>query len=253
MKIFLSGFESQDIDKWLEIDPDLHLKWVLMSYAHIRGQKPSRINEIISKADNVLVDSGAHTLQKGKAVEWEEYTHEFGQWIAEHDEPKIIGYFEMDVDNMIGLNRVEELRQIMYGYTDKVIPVWHRSRGNEYFEKMCEEAGQHSGIVSFSGVADTLTTGEMLWMTKTAWKHNCKIHALGVTVKGILNSVPFDYVDSSSWLQGTIYGHVDKRDIRKVKQTDSIIARMSAHELWQRKQEYYFDKWKGVSPMGDEG
>ena len=252
MKIFLSGFESQDIDKWITVDPDVRMKWVLMSYAYIRKAKPERVKEIISRADNVMVDSGAHTFQKGREVKWEEYTHEFGQWIAENDEPKIIGYFEMDVDNMIGLNKVEELRQIMYSYTDKVIPVWHWSRGNEYFEKMCVEAAQHSNIVSFSGVADTLTTGEMLWMTKTAWEHNCKIHALGITVKSILNSVPFDYVDSSSWLQGPMYGRIGANDIRRVKQMEVVIARMSSHELWKQKQQFYFDKWKGVSPMGDE-
>lgn len=250
MKIFLSGFESQDIDKWLEVDPDLHLKWVLMSYCYIRKAKPSRVAKIIEIADNVLVDSGAHTFQKVGGMNWEQYTREYGEWIKANDQDKIVGYFEMDIDNVIGYDNVLKLRDIMFEYTDKVVPVWHKSRGNQDFEDMCKQC--RSGVVSFSAVADALYKSEMLWMLKTAWENNCKLHALGMTSKNILNEVPFDYVDSSSWLQETMYGRVGKRDIRRVKQTDGIIARMSSHELWQRKQEYYFDKWKGVSPMGDE-
>lgn len=252
MKIFLSGFESQDMDKWLEVDPELKLKYVLMSYQYIKHAKEHNVGKIIELAENVLVDSGAHTFQKhSDSMDWDAYTHEYGQWIQEHDEDKMAGYFEMDIDNIIGYDRVRELREILYGYTDKVIPVWHWSRGPEGFEEMCIEASQHSHVVSFSGVADTVSIDEMRWMLKTAWEHGCKLHALGITSKRIIDTVPFDYVDSSSWLMETMFGRIGGNDIRRVKQMDGVIARMSSHELWQRKQQFYYDKWRGVSPMGD--
>ena len=48
---------------------------------------------------------------------------------------------------------------------------------------------------------------------KYAKKYDCKVHCLGMTRKKILDTVPFDFVDSSSWKQASIYGRIGKRKV----------------------------------------
>ena len=80
---------------------------------------------------------------------WEDYTREYADWIRANDQPKINGYFEMDVDNVIGYEKVLELREILLKATDKIIPVWHKNRGLEEFKRMCRE---YSGrIIAITG------------------------------------------------------------------------------------------------------
>ena len=119
MKVFLSA---------LEASPEFY---------YIK--KEEVFKEIIKKSELILIDSGAHSFQKGKKVDWVEYTKKYANWIKENDCDKILGYFEMDVDNVIGYENVLELRKILESVTDKIIPVWHKNRGIEDFKKMCKD------------------------------------------------------------------------------------------------------------------
>lgn len=250
MKIFLSGFEGQDIDKWLEIDPDLQMKYTLMSYYAIRSKSKDKIQKIIDRSELVMIDSGAFSMQRGKVVDWDKYTEEYASWIEENDSDKIVGYFEMDIDNIIGYENVLKLRERLEQSSDKIIPVWHMMRGIDNFHKMCEE---YSGkVVSFSALADKLSIENMLYMTQYAWSKGAKIHALGMTAKRGIDNIPFDYVDSSSWIHETVYGKCGDRLLRKTSGLDSVKAKMASYEVWRKKQELYFEKWKGVSPLGDD-
>lgn len=121
----------------------------LMSYYYI-PKNPKRAQGIIAQSERIMIDSGAHTFQKGKTkLNWEEYTESYARFIRENDCDKIVGYFEMDVDKVIGLERVIKLRRRLEQETDKIIPVWHKGRGIENFYRMCEE---YSGrVVAITG------------------------------------------------------------------------------------------------------
>ena len=94
--------------------------WTLLSYYAIRrNEKNSR--DLIRRSRETMIDSGAHSFQKGVTVPWEDYTREYADWIRQNDQPKIHGYFEMDVDNVIGYDKVLELREILLAATDKII------------------------------------------------------------------------------------------------------------------------------------
>ena len=83
----------------------------LMSYYYI-PKNPKRALGIIEQSERIMIDSGAHTFQKGKTkLNWEEYTESYARFIRENDCNKIVGYFEMDVDKVIGLERVIKLRR----------------------------------------------------------------------------------------------------------------------------------------------
>ena len=113
MKVFLSGLEASG--EFEEINKRIpKYKYILCSFYYLRQEI---FETILSKSDLMLIDSGAHSFQKGKKVDWLEYTRKYAQWIKENDCDKILGYFEMDVDNLIGYERVLELRKILESVT----------------------------------------------------------------------------------------------------------------------------------------
>ena len=150
MKIFLSALEQRGKTVFEYIDKNIpKFKWNLMSYYYIKKANKNYVQTIIDKSELILIDSGAHSFQKGVVVDWVEYTKEYAKWIKENDCDKIIGYFEMDVDKVIGYEKVLELRGILESVTDKIIPVWHKNRGVEDFVQMCKK---YSGkIVAITG------------------------------------------------------------------------------------------------------
>ena len=144
MKIFLSSLENNTA-RLSELGP---MRYNLISYYYGRHRE-ERVRGIIQNSERILIDSGAHTFQKGRHVDWDRYTAEYAEWIRLHDCDKIIGYFEMDVDNVIGYPRVLELRRMLEQVTDKIIPVWHKNRGIQDFKDMCRQ--YHGKIVAITG------------------------------------------------------------------------------------------------------
>lgn len=243
MKIFLSAIEGQK-----EI-PQIFagkMKWNLMSYYAIR--KNTALAEYIrDNSEEILIDSGAHSFQKGKKVDWVKYTQEFADFIKKYDRPNVIGYFEMDVDNIIGYEKVLELRKILENVSDKIIPVWHYNRGIDDYIQMCKDyAGKIVAITGFRGAE--IRDDQYLMFVKVAKKYGCKVHCLGMTRTDVLDKVPFDYVDSSSWLQNGVYGNIvgkGKVSLDYSKKNRNIIF-LENYKAGMKMQEHYYEKWKKI-------
>lgn len=254
MKIFLSAIENFQTAgknsyagaKYL-IDNGVKFKWNLMSYYYARS-KIELAEYVRDKSEEILIDSGAHSFQKGKKVDWVKYTYEYAEFIRKFDRPNVVGYFEMDVDNVIGYDKVLELRKILENVSDKIIPVWHKNRGVEDFKQMCQRyAGKVVAITGFKN--EDIQDHQYLMFLKYAKKHGCKVHCLGMTRKGILDKVPFDYVDSSSWVQQSVFGRVgggkNKID-REFSRTKREVVFLHNYLEGQQMQEYYYKRWQGV-------
>lgn len=240
MRVFLSGLEASgefsNINKCFD-----RYRWMLCSFYYL---KQDVFEEIKKKSELILIDSGAHSFQKGKAVDWVSYTKKYAQWISQNDSDKILGYFEMDVDNIIGYEKVLELRKILTAVSDKIIPVWHKNRGIEDFKQMCKDyAGKVVAITGFKN--EDIKDEQYLMFLKYAKKYNCKVHCLGMTRKKVLDIVPFDYVDSSSWKQQAIYGRVGSkkvnRDFSKAKRWAVMAASLRES---MKMQDFYYNKWR---------
>ena len=68
--------------------------------------------------------------------------------------------------------------------------------------------------VAFGGIiTDGIKTKDILkylrWFSETAHKNNCKLHALGLTCKGI-ETYGVDSADSTAWESGGRFGHLYK-------------------------------------------
>lgn len=244
MKVFLSALEASpefyDIDKNI-----MKYNYNLMSFYYLRNKK--EIAEIIKqKSKLVIIDSGAHSFQKGKKVDWVEYTKQYAEFIKNFDDNKVVGYFEMDVDNIIGYEKVLELRKILENASNKIIPVWHKNRGIEEYKKMCQDyAGKIIAITGFKN--EDIKDEQYLMFLKCAKKYNCKVHCLGMTRKKVLDKVPFDYVDSSSWKQQSIYGRIDNRKVDKeFSKASRWKIMLQNYKNGMKMQEHYYNKWRKV-------
>lgn len=252
MKVFLSGLEAETkhiFDK-LEKDGD-KIEFGLVSYFYIR-KNPEMFEIIKRNTKEILVDSGAHTFQKGTSVDWVKYTEEYAKWIRENDSQNIVGYFEMDVDVAIGYENVLKLRDILDCVTNKIIPVWHKNRGIDEFKKMCQDS-KHP-IVAVTGFRnEDIQDHQYGLFLKYAWDCGKKVHCLGMTRIKVLNEVPFDYVDSSSWKQTGVYGSVKifnkgkliQRDVKGLYKTKEL-SEINFNEF--RKLARHFNrKWAKVN------
>lgn len=253
MKIFLSALENgstcynskKSLAQFL-LENNIRFRYNLMSYFYIKNKM--ELAELIrNNSEEILIDSGAHSFQKGKKVDWVEYTKQYAEFIKRFDRPNVVGYFEMDVDNIIGYDKVLELRKILESVSDKIIPVWHKNRGIAEFKKMCQDySGKVIAITGFKN--EDIKDEQYLMFLKYAKKYNCKVHCLGMTRKKVLDKVPFDYVDSSSWKQSGIYGRIDGKGkvTKKFSKEKREIVFMENYKTGIKMQEYYHRKWKKV-------
>jgi hypothetical protein len=253
MKIFLSALENgstcYDSGKPLAhyfVESGIRMKYNLMSYYYVKGNH-ELAEYIRNHSEEILIDSGAHSFQKGKKVDWVQYTKDYAEFIKKFDRPNVVGYFEMDVDNILGYERVKELRRILESVSDKIIPVWHKNRGIQEYKDMCRQyAGKVVAITGFKN--EDIQDHQYMMFLKYAKKYNCKVHCLGMTRKKILDEVPFDYVDSSSWKQSGIYGRIDgkgkvTREFSKVKR--EVVFREN-YLYGMDMQNHYYKKWRNV-------
>ena len=250
MKVFLSSIENgksnnkESYEFFLE--KGLKFKWNLMSYYYIRSKKYDLAVDIRNNSEEILIDSGAHSFQKGKKVDWLKFTQEYAEFIKKFDTSNVLGYFEMDVDNIIGYEKVLELRKILENVSNKIIPVWHKNRGIEEYKKMCKDyAGKVIAITGFKN--EDIKDEQYLMFLKYAKKYNCKVHCLGMTRKKVLDKVPFDYVDSSSWKQASLYGRIGDKKVSQIQShTDRNPIFYENYKLGIKMQDHYYKKWKKV-------
>ncbi len=253
MKIFLSALENgstcYDSGKPLAhyfVESGLKMKWNLMSYYYVKGN-PELAAYIRDHSELVMIDSGAHSFQRGKKVDWVEYTKEYAEFIKWFDRPNVVGYFEMDVDGVIGYDNVLKLRKILESASDKIIPVWHDTRGVAEYKKMCKD---YSGkIIAFSGIRGEIKDHQYLMFVKYAKEQGCKVHCLGMTRKKILDVVPFDYTDSSSWKQSGIFGKIDGRNKKVTREFSKVKREVVFKQNYlegMKMQQHYYQKWRGV-------
>lgn len=196
---------------------------ILESYWY--AQKDSKFARYLPTAENFLMDSGAFTFmanaKRHATLDWDKYTDGYIDFINKHD---IKLFFEMDIDSVAGLSTAERLRERIERETGKKsIPVWHFTRGLDYFVDMCKEYD----YVAFGGL---MTDGKSRqenerafpWFIDTAHKYGAKIHLLGYSSLEGLKKYRPDSADSSSWHCGSKYGSLDTFNPRtgKMDKTD---------------------------------
>lgn len=176
------------------------------------------VEKMIPHFGDFMLDSGAFSFMENPKIkhDWDEYVERYADFINRNNVKK---FFELDIDSIIGYDKVLKLRERLERLTGKkCIPVWHTSRGKEEFLKMCEDYDYVSvgGIVGKEWRADEYIP----WFIREAHKRGAKIHGLGYTKLSKLKDMHFDSVDSTSWTGGNRFGYIYKFENGEMKKID---------------------------------
>lgn len=168
--------------------------------------------EYLPRIRNLLLDSGAFSYMTGvggKSANFDEYLEGYISFINEHG---IEMFFELDVDSIVGYEKVLEMRRrLEEGTGKKCIPVWHASRGKDEFLRMVDEYDYVAfGGLLTDGIPDKMIVKAAPWFIEKAHENGAKIHGLGFNRTTLLDKIKFDSVDSSSALLGNRFGTIYK-------------------------------------------
>lgn len=234
MNIYLAGEHDVKNGKSCQTWAGLN---ILESYIYARNNK--HFPKLISTSEKFMLDSGAFTLRKGNDnVDWERYVCEYADFINQHN---IKLFFELDIDNIVGIKRVESLRTLLENKTGlQSIPVWHPSRGKDYFLSMCKDYPYVAlgGIVN-ANISKSEYIRHFPWFIAEAHKRGTKIHGLGFTRIPLLYEYKFDSVDSKAWVSGNLSGVVYRFNNGKMDKFTKKGCRLKSAPVAQ----HNFNEW----------
>ena len=202
---------------------------------------------LIPHFGDFLLDSGAFTFMQGKggSPNWDEYVERYADFINRN---KVKKYFELDIDSVVGYERVKQIRTTLERLTGRpCIPVWHLSRGLDEYRRMCSEYDYVAigGIVS--GEIKNTSYHAFPALIKEAHERKAKVHGLGFTALDWLKTCHFDSVDSTAWTTGNRFGYcyffdgktMKKKDAPKgYKLADSRKVALNNYTEWLKFQKY---------------
>lgn len=179
-----------------------------------------KYNHLISEFRDFILDSGAFTYLNGADgnVDWDNYVDRYADFIIKYN---VKNFIELDIDPIVGLKEVERLRTKLEAKVGRQsIPVWHKSRGKQYWLDMVREYD----YVAIGGIVTReIKPSEYKffhWLLAEAKKQDCKVHGLGFTNLKGLDEYDFYSVDSTSWTSGSRFGAIYKFNGRSLVKFD---------------------------------
>jgi len=215
MKLYLAGIEH-GVMTYIENFEIKKNYLFLGSFYYFQSQYIKYINN-----DIFLLDSGAFTFMKQSSrtnVDWDKYLKKYINFINKYN---IKLFFELDIDSVVGLEKVRKMRKKLEKETGKKsIPVWHKNRGKENYIKLVK----NYDYIAYGGfLTDGISTQKNLkylpWFINKARQNNCKVHLLGYTGKDLEKTNAYS-ADSTSWTLGNRFGLLYKFNGKKMKKID---------------------------------
>ena len=206
VKLFLAGYNGRTTERFDELHKTLN-PYILESYYYANEEWIKTFKHYFS---DFMLDSGAFTFMQdtNKQLDRITYAKQYANFIRSND---IKNYFELDLDSLMSLDKVEGLRKLIEDVTGIAsIPVWHKSRGLDYWFKMCEDYKYIAigGIVSGEIKRNQFDVFHKL--ISIADKQKTKVHGLGFTNLAGIKKYKFYSVDSTAWLYGNRGGFLYK-------------------------------------------
>lgn len=252
-KIYLAGSEVETLSRALL---DCGVKNVLWSFYYLHMMKRTEAALRFIEANpqcSFFLDSGAFTYwakfktEPDKLMPWRRYKELYFQYIHRSWEmwDRVT---ELDFDDMreeamalgikgfedVTLDMVDEWREEMFATWPKakIMTVWHGSRGLQDWSLYCrDDRYKYLGIGS--GLPDIGLHRKMV-MEAHRWQK--PVHGFGMTrVNTALTMLPYDSVDSTSWLMSQKYGttFIFKDNTFRLLGKDSFLGKR-AKRLYRR-------------------
>lgn len=242
----LSGMQPEKLSNLIKVGKP---KYLLNTF--YEGEEACKKVLSMTNTENFLLDSGAFSFMSGAKCDEEILEAYTDRYIAFIKQNNIKQYFEIDVDTIFGLSYVEHLRKKIEKATNTPsIPVWHKGRGVEYFERMCKQYD----YVAIGGLVFHVKQSEWDYIKKMvdyARKRGVKVHGLGFTKTKLLDDWNWYSVDSTSWKMSAIRGnnrqffngkYIEQRQIRTKYKIDQRLLAMNNGIEWCKYQKYMDSK-----------
>ena len=115
LKIFLAGCKPWKSDGIYNETLKTYNPFILETYFELRNDDKCH-NLIKSLFGDFLLDSGAFTFMSGTAKEsnWNQYARDYANYIKNNN---VKNYFELDLDSLMSLDKVEGLRKLIEDIT----------------------------------------------------------------------------------------------------------------------------------------
>lgn len=232
MKLFIAGTSSRPHLFQREEQP----LYVLESFYYVKEWQI----QMLDKWDMFLLDSGAFTFMLNTKINLDlgEY---LGKYINFINSNNIKYFFELDIDSVVGYEKVKQMRtELERGTKKKCIPVWHKSRGIEEYKKLCVE---YEYIAIGGIVTKEIKPAEYPYLgklVKLAQQHGTKVHGLGFTNRNA-KKYGFYSVDSTNWLSASRFGGVDYFDGEKIVRASAPTGKKCVH--YTIRDEFVLKEW----------
>ena len=178
---------------------------VLSSYFYVRNKVPGDKDFYPNDCYDFMLDSGGFSFiannKTGAGINWKEYIRHYANFINRWNIKKFI---ELDIDNLVGYERVKDYRKMLEDLTGKpAIPVFHPTRTYDDFAVDCAE---HRFVAL--GMYEKLNTEVSKKLIEIAHENNSRVHRLGITNinEMIKRDIVFDSCDSITWLSANRFG-----------------------------------------------
>ena len=214
--------------------------YILESFYEFLEHKKSYknyLNTIKQFAKIFFLDSGAFTFmnsQKNVKAEFlDRFVEAYAKFIVDND---IQLFAEMDVDSIVGYEKVLEYRHFLEKVTKKkCVPVWHKSRGLEEWKRTIKAGYKFVAIGGFviKEIKLPEETREINQLIKIAHERDVKVHGMGVISMRWLHKTLFDSVDSTGWMVGPGYGQIPKIDINEKRLKSLRPKEIGSRRIWR--------------------
>lgn len=167
-----------------------------------------KFKEMETWSDLIIIDSGAFTFMNSgtnmTVDSMDAYFKEYCEFIRKHkDNPKIIGFFELDVDRVFGVEKAMEYLNKLTTITDKIIPVWHNTRPVSFYYDMCKN---YKRVAITQAILSDVYPEQMNLFINCAHKYGANIHLLGFARFDILDKLNLNKEDSFDAVSYIMYG-----------------------------------------------
>ena len=197
MKLYFAGAIS-----FLPLVKEVGIKNILVSYFELG--KNVTLKNLYNQGFNIMLDSGAYSFavsERQNRVDFDKYLVDYISFL-EKNKKYVESYVELDIDNVVGVEKVKQYRKIMETYNLQPVVVWHPIRGKAAWIQHCKDYAR----IGFNTIKDVKTAQQVGWLLKQSEKYGAKVHGFGTTKANFMKNNPFYSVDSTSWMSGGRYG-----------------------------------------------
>jgi hypothetical protein len=200
MRLYFGGAEIPEWARLLADVPDISLSFVGLAR---RNTSNWHLAEHFPEQQNIFLDSGAYTFNRDTNASRDDAVAMANRYMefTANNADRLEMFSEFDAQ-ILGQDYIQALREDFWdNLGDKFMPIWHADSGMEELERLASTY-KHVGILQTD--IDGRDIGPVL--NNLVGTYGVLLHGVALTHMGLMRSIKWDSVGSTSWLSPSQYG-----------------------------------------------